>query len=182
VSARAGLDDLEKRIFLTLQGLELRSLGRPVSLYTDCARARSLAEICKGIQSRLSSAVLKDGFIAVHDTDCFIEGYYISVRSLDAPGAILHCNSRDICPPKSFQDQREQSSHVCDLTFSQLSVPRSTVLEDVKPCTVISEESAASIFRVEEYVRQKYRYPSNTAKVSVIAVTSVRKVSASDLD
>jgi hypothetical protein len=29
VDLRAGLDDLEKREFLTLQGLELRPLGRP---------------------------------------------------------------------------------------------------------------------------------------------------------
>jgi hypothetical protein len=29
VDLRAGLDDLEKRKFLTLSGLELRSLGRP---------------------------------------------------------------------------------------------------------------------------------------------------------
>jgi hypothetical protein len=29
VALRAGLDDLEKRKFLTLPGLELRSLGRP---------------------------------------------------------------------------------------------------------------------------------------------------------
>jgi hypothetical protein len=35
VSPRAGLDDVEKRKFLTLPGLELRSLGRP-------ARSQSL--------------------------------------------------------------------------------------------------------------------------------------------
>jgi hypothetical protein len=36
VGPRAGLDDVEKRIFLTLPGLELRTLGRPArrqSLY-----------------------------------------------------------------------------------------------------------------------------------------------------
>jgi hypothetical protein len=33
VDPRAGLDDVEKRKFLTLPGLELRLLG----LYTDCA-------------------------------------------------------------------------------------------------------------------------------------------------
>jgi hypothetical protein len=33
-----GLDDMEKRKFLTLSGLKLRLLGRPVaSSYTDCA-------------------------------------------------------------------------------------------------------------------------------------------------
>jgi hypothetical protein len=35
VDLRAGLDDLEKGIFLTLPGLELRPLGRPASRYTD---------------------------------------------------------------------------------------------------------------------------------------------------
>jgi hypothetical protein len=35
VDSRAGLDDLEKRTFLTLQGLELQTLGRP-------ARSQSL--------------------------------------------------------------------------------------------------------------------------------------------
>jgi hypothetical protein len=34
VDPRAGLDDVEKRKFLTLPGLELRSLGRPVHSYT----------------------------------------------------------------------------------------------------------------------------------------------------
>jgi hypothetical protein len=34
---RAGLDDVEKRKFLTLPGLELRPLSRPASRYTDCA-------------------------------------------------------------------------------------------------------------------------------------------------
>jgi hypothetical protein len=39
VDPRAGLDDVEKRKFLTLPGLELRPLGRPAvaSRYTDCA-------------------------------------------------------------------------------------------------------------------------------------------------
>jgi hypothetical protein len=38
---RAGLDDVEKRKFLTLPGLELRPLGRPArsktKRYTDCS-------------------------------------------------------------------------------------------------------------------------------------------------
>jgi hypothetical protein len=38
VDPRAGLDDLEKRKFLTLPGLELRSLGRP-------ARSQSLYQL-----------------------------------------------------------------------------------------------------------------------------------------
>jgi hypothetical protein len=33
VSPRAGLDDVENRKFLTLPGLELRPLGRPVKLF-----------------------------------------------------------------------------------------------------------------------------------------------------
>jgi hypothetical protein len=39
VGPRAGQDDVEKRKFLTLPGLELPPLGRQpvVSLYTDCA-------------------------------------------------------------------------------------------------------------------------------------------------
>jgi hypothetical protein len=37
VNPRAGLDDVEKRKFLTLSGLELRSHGRPASRYTDYA-------------------------------------------------------------------------------------------------------------------------------------------------
>jgi hypothetical protein len=37
VGPRAGVDDLEKRKFLTLPGLELRPLGRAVSRYTDYA-------------------------------------------------------------------------------------------------------------------------------------------------
>jgi hypothetical protein len=37
VGLRAGLDDVEKRKFLTLPGLELRPLGRPARRYTDCA-------------------------------------------------------------------------------------------------------------------------------------------------
>jgi hypothetical protein len=39
VEPRAGLDDVEKRKFLTLSGLELRPLGRPARTqsYTDCA-------------------------------------------------------------------------------------------------------------------------------------------------
>jgi hypothetical protein len=39
LASRAGLDDLEKRKFLTLPGLELRPFGRPAvaSRYTDYA-------------------------------------------------------------------------------------------------------------------------------------------------
>jgi hypothetical protein len=37
VRPRAGLDDMEKRKFLTLLGLQLRLLGRPASSYTDYA-------------------------------------------------------------------------------------------------------------------------------------------------
>jgi hypothetical protein len=37
VDPRAGLDDLEKRKFLTPPGLELRPLGRPASRYADYA-------------------------------------------------------------------------------------------------------------------------------------------------
>jgi hypothetical protein len=37
VDLRAGLDDLDKRKFLTIQGLELRPLGRPARRYTDYA-------------------------------------------------------------------------------------------------------------------------------------------------
>jgi hypothetical protein len=39
VGPRAGLDDLEKRKFLTLPGLELRPLSRP-------ARSQSLYQLC----------------------------------------------------------------------------------------------------------------------------------------
>jgi hypothetical protein len=39
VDPRAGLDDVEKRKFLTLPGLELRPLGRP-------ARSQSLYRLC----------------------------------------------------------------------------------------------------------------------------------------
>jgi hypothetical protein len=35
VDPRAGLDDVEKRKFLTLSGLELRPPGRPARRYTD---------------------------------------------------------------------------------------------------------------------------------------------------
>jgi hypothetical protein len=35
---RAGLEDLEKRKFLTLPGLELRPLGRPVAIPTELSR------------------------------------------------------------------------------------------------------------------------------------------------
>jgi hypothetical protein len=37
VEPRAGLDDLERRKFLTIPGLELRNLGGPASSYTDYA-------------------------------------------------------------------------------------------------------------------------------------------------
>jgi hypothetical protein len=37
VDARAGLDDVEKRKYLALPGLELRPLGRPASRCTDYA-------------------------------------------------------------------------------------------------------------------------------------------------
>jgi hypothetical protein len=37
VDPRAGLDDVEKRKFLTLPELELRPLGRPARSYTDYA-------------------------------------------------------------------------------------------------------------------------------------------------
>jgi hypothetical protein len=37
VGPRTGPDDVEKRKFLTLPGLELRRLCRPASHYTDCA-------------------------------------------------------------------------------------------------------------------------------------------------
>jgi hypothetical protein len=37
MDTRPGLDDVEKRKFLNLPGLELRPLGRPASRYTDCA-------------------------------------------------------------------------------------------------------------------------------------------------
>jgi hypothetical protein len=42
VGPRAGLDDIEKRKFLTLPGLELRPLGR----YTDCATPAHRYEKC----------------------------------------------------------------------------------------------------------------------------------------
>jgi hypothetical protein len=37
VCPTAGLEDVEKRKFLTLKGLELQHLGRPASRYTDYA-------------------------------------------------------------------------------------------------------------------------------------------------
>jgi hypothetical protein len=37
VGSRAGLEDAEKRKFLTLSGLELWPLGRPASPYTEYA-------------------------------------------------------------------------------------------------------------------------------------------------
>jgi hypothetical protein len=37
VDPRAGLDDIEKRKFSTLPGIELRHLCCPASSYTDCA-------------------------------------------------------------------------------------------------------------------------------------------------
>jgi hypothetical protein len=37
VGTRDGVDDIEKKKCLTLQGLELRILGRPASRYNDCA-------------------------------------------------------------------------------------------------------------------------------------------------
>jgi hypothetical protein len=37
VDPRAGLDDEEERKFLTLSGIELRTLGRPASRCTDYA-------------------------------------------------------------------------------------------------------------------------------------------------
>jgi hypothetical protein len=37
VGSRVDADDVDKRKFLTLQGLELRPLCRPASRYTDCA-------------------------------------------------------------------------------------------------------------------------------------------------
>jgi hypothetical protein len=49
VDPRAGLDDLEKRKFLTLEGLELRPLGRPArsqSLYR-LRYSGSLEKTCK---------------------------------------------------------------------------------------------------------------------------------------
>jgi hypothetical protein len=38
VDLRAGLNDLEKRKFLALPGLELRPLGRPVAIPTELSR------------------------------------------------------------------------------------------------------------------------------------------------
>jgi hypothetical protein len=38
VDLRAGVDDLEKRTFLTLPGLELRPLGRSVDIPTTLSR------------------------------------------------------------------------------------------------------------------------------------------------
>jgi hypothetical protein len=47
VDPRAGLDDVEKRKFLTLPGLELRPLGRPArSLKTDMC-TRQFALLCE---------------------------------------------------------------------------------------------------------------------------------------
>jgi hypothetical protein len=52
VDPRAGLDDVEKRKFFTLPGLELRPLGRPARSNTDYAipallTTRVLKETCK---------------------------------------------------------------------------------------------------------------------------------------
>jgi hypothetical protein len=59
VGPRAGLDrldDVEKRKFLSLSGLELRPLGRPASRYTDCAiPAPSLYKIRGKSLTRISS-------------------------------------------------------------------------------------------------------------------------------
>jgi hypothetical protein len=46
VHLRAGLDDLEKRNFLTLPVLELRSLGRPAAIPTTLSRLTAIT--CPG--------------------------------------------------------------------------------------------------------------------------------------
>jgi hypothetical protein len=43
VDPRGSLDDLEKKKFFTLPGLDLRPLGRPVAIPTELSR---LLEIC----------------------------------------------------------------------------------------------------------------------------------------
>jgi hypothetical protein len=48
VSPRAGLDDVEKRKFLTLTELELRLLGRP-------ARNQSLSQLLNNLSNALNS-------------------------------------------------------------------------------------------------------------------------------
>jgi hypothetical protein len=58
VDLRAGLDNVEKRIFLTLPGLELKPLGSHVaSRYTDCAipallflNVQNMKESCPRVQ------------------------------------------------------------------------------------------------------------------------------------
>jgi hypothetical protein len=45
VDPRVGLDNVEKRKFLTLPGLELRPLGRSTSRYTDYAIPLTLKQL-----------------------------------------------------------------------------------------------------------------------------------------
>jgi hypothetical protein len=52
VDLRASLDDLEKRKFLTLPGLELRSPGRPARSYTDYAIPAPLRRIVRLINNK----------------------------------------------------------------------------------------------------------------------------------
>jgi hypothetical protein len=50
VGPTAGLDDVEKRIFLTLQGLEFRPRGRPVrslSIYLGIYRMKNCVPHCE---------------------------------------------------------------------------------------------------------------------------------------
>jgi hypothetical protein len=57
VRSRAGLDDVEKRKFLTLPGLELRPLGRPLAIPTElqvCCANLSLQHLSESDSIRLA--------------------------------------------------------------------------------------------------------------------------------
>jgi hypothetical protein len=62
VDPRAGIDDVEKRIFLTLPGLELRPLGRPASsqsLYRLRYSAPDrIGRLCKEIKTKKTHLTL----------------------------------------------------------------------------------------------------------------------------
>jgi hypothetical protein len=47
VDLRAGLDDVEKREFLILPGLELRPFDRPARSQTDCAIPTPFLPVCR---------------------------------------------------------------------------------------------------------------------------------------
>jgi hypothetical protein len=82
VNSRAGLDNVEKRKFFTLPGLELRPLGRPARIHTDYAIQAPLRSPCRTVKCEEDATFLQPLLSRVPQVRAVYTEVFLVVQSL----------------------------------------------------------------------------------------------------